>query len=231
MTEHTDTPLVSVRGEATIETDPEIAKLVVVVAARDRDRRRALDRLAERNTACLELVRGYGEAVENVASGRLTVVPELRDGRGERVKSYRGFVRINVTVTDFSVLGELVSRLSDQELITVEGPSWQLRRDSSVYRDARREAARAAVTRARDYAEALGARLTGVVELADTGLSTDRRPRPHPEGRYGATAMAAPGGAETATPPPEIDLEPEAQIVSARVEARFTMSQPEDLNA
>ena len=173
-------PLVSVRGEATIETDPEIATLVAVVAARDRDRRRTLDRLAERNNDCLKLVTAYGDAIENVESRHLTVLPELRDGRGEKVRSYRGVVRIHVTVTDFAVLGELTTRLSDQELITVEGPSWRLRHDSSVYARARREAARAAVARARDYAEALGARLIGVVELADVGLSTDVRTPPPP---------------------------------------------------
>jgi len=227
MPEQPGAPLVSVRGEATIETEPEIATLVVVVAARDRDRRRTLDRLAERNDACLRLVREYGAAIENVESSRFTVIPELRDGRGERIRSYRGVVRVHVTVTDFAALGDLASRLSDQELITVEGPSWRLRRDSPVYARARREAARAAVARARDYTEALGARLTGVVELADVGLGTDER-LAAPAG-VGFGGPPVPGGAAPAPPP--IALEPETQVVSARVEARFTMSQPDDLNA
>lgn len=225
MAETPGTPQVSVRGEATIETGPEIATLAVTVAARDRDRVRALERLARRNDETLRLVRAYGTAVENVESTRFTVLPEPRDGRGEKVRSYCGVVRISVTVTDFSVLGELAARLADQELITVDGPAWALRRDSPVYARARQEAARAAVARARDYAGALGARLTGIVELSDVGLTLDRQ-RPVPVSTTAYGGAPAPGAA-----PPPIAFEPEAQVVAARVEARFTMSQPSDLDA
>jgi uncharacterized protein len=37
-------PLISVKGQATIEVDPEIAVLNVAVTARDKDRRPAMDR-------------------------------------------------------------------------------------------------------------------------------------------------------------------------------------------
>src|ERR1700754_2304542 len=162
------TPLVSVRGETVLEVEPEIAWLTVYVHARDRDRRRALERLTERNRGCLDLIKAYGDAVEQVETSGLSISPVIRDKRrDEKIDRYEGTVHTTVTVADFSVLGELVIRLSDLELVSVHGPWWALRRDSDVYRRAAQEAVRAAVTRARDYADALGCRLTGLVQLAD----------------------------------------------------------------
>jgi uncharacterized protein YggE len=216
--------MISVRGEAVLEAEPEIARLSVHVESQESDRRAALDRLTERNQRCLDLVRSYGEAVERLETGGLSIMPLLKYRRREGdIRAYRGTVWIKITISDFAVLGELVARLGDLERTYVNGPEWELRQDSEVYRRAARQAAHEAVERARGYAEALGARLTGLVELSDEGLGRDT-------GAGGPVALAAaygraPGGA--AEEPEPIDLEPETQIVRAAVEARFTATAPD----
>ncbi len=65
-----DEPVISVRGEALVEVEPEIAVVWVTVMARDRERRRAVDLLAERTTRITAEIKGYGEAVEKLESGR-----------------------------------------------------------------------------------------------------------------------------------------------------------------
>jgi len=212
---------VSVRGEATIEADPEIVVFSVSVNARARDRREAVANLSQRNDAFLELVRSFGQAIEKAETSGVTVYPELRRGREEKVRWYRGTVRTRLTVTDFSVAGELVGRISDMELCVIDGPWWQLRTGSPIYREARLTAAREAVTRAAEYAEAVGGTLTGLLELSDAGMSSAGR---HPVGIAFGRAMAAHKGPEET--PVVIDLEPETQVVHASVEARFTMTQP-----
>jgi uncharacterized protein YggE len=218
-----DTPLIRVRGETVLQVEPEIAELTVHLQARDTDRRRTLDRLTARNQECLDLIKSYGDAVEKVETAGLVVQPLMRERRrDEKIHRYQGTVRINATITDFSVLGELVTRLGDQELTAVQGPTWSLRHDSQVYRQARHQAAREAVGRAREYAEALGCRLTGLVELADEGLSSDS----HPE----VYALSAAGGMMRAQSAPEpIELAPEIQTIRAAVEASFTATAPDDL--
>lgn len=218
-------PLLSVRGEATLEVQPEIARLVISIAARDAKRERTLELLARRNDECQALLRRYGDAVERVETGGLVVYPELRSfGRGESVRAYAGSVRLDVTVVDFAVLGDLVARAADGDMTAIEGPWWRLRHDSPVHRQVRQQAARDAVARAREYAEAVGSRLTGLVELADEGLATGSEPRP-PGGRPMA-AFAARGRTDELAP---IAMEPEVQVVRARIEARFTISPPEGL--
>ncbi|WP_433327945.1 SIMPL domain-containing protein [Spirillospora sp. CA-294931] len=216
----TDAPLISVRGEALLEVQPEIARLDVHVQSQEGNRRKALDRLSERNTACLDLVRSYGEAVEKVETGGLAITP-IMNRRERDVRAYRGTVWIKVTVADFAILGELVARLGDLERAYVHGPHWALRPDSEVYRRAARQAAHEAVARARGYAEALGSRLTGLVELSDEGIGDRDLPM-----AYEMRAMAAGADGE----PEAIDLEPEVQTVRAAVVARFTGTAP-DLDA
>jgi uncharacterized protein YggE len=107
--------------------------------------------------------------------------------------------------------------LADQDLTTVHGPSWSLRPDSPAYGEARRAAIDDALRRAREYADALGARLVRLVELTDSGLSGDGGPQPM------AFAMrAAVGGQEQ----PQLELDPQRQTVHAAIEARFAISEP-----
>lgn len=214
--------VISVRGETTLVVDPEVADLYVSLFSRARDRREAYERLSKRNDEVLALIRGYGEAVEQLASGGITVLPETGKSRDEKIRSYSGTVRLNATVADFSVLGELVAKLSELETATLSGPYWRLRPTSPVYKRARTEAVGEAVARARDYAAALGCEVTGLIELADTGMSGGG---PHPQPRMAGVAFASrsAGVAE----PPSLDLEPQQQTVYANIEARFSATQPD----
>ncbi|MEV4757725.1 SIMPL domain-containing protein [Micromonospora sp. NPDC049559] len=213
-----DSPVVSVRGEVVREVPPELARFSVTVAARDRDRQTTLERLARRADAVRELIDGYGPAIDRREAGDLRVRPELKRS-GERVAAYHGSVTTTVTVTDFTVLGELMLRLAEQDQTSVNGPWWLLRPDSPVHSAARRAAVDAAVTRAREYADALGAQVTALVELADTGLSSAPPPSMNRVG-YGVSMMAESAAA------PELELDPQVQTVHASVEARFTISTP-----
>jgi len=219
------TAVISVRGETTLVVDPEVADLYVSLFSRARDRREAYERLSKRNDEVLALIRGYGEAVEQLGSGGITVLPETGKSRDEKIRSYAGSVRLNATVADFSVLGELVAKLSELETATLTGPYWRLRPTSPVHKRARTAAVGEAVARARDYAAALGCEVTGLIELADTGMS-DGAPHPQPRMARAAFASQAIGAAE----PPSLDLEPQQQTVYANIEARFYATQP-DLTA
>jgi uncharacterized protein YggE len=219
-------PVISVRGEASLEVEPEIAVVSVTVQARDRDREKVLRRLADRNQQVTGLIEGYGEAVEKLESGPASVRPELKDKRaGERVAGYLGQASTRVTIRDFTVLGELIVSLADGELVSVDGPWWELRPDSPVYREARLAAARDATVRAGEYAEAFGGRLGDLLEAADTGLLTAHA-RPDTWRFSGATAAAGRKSVKAESAQPELDLEPARQTVSAQVDARFAMTQP-----
>jgi uncharacterized protein YggE len=208
-------PMIAVRGEATREVPPELAVFSVTVAARDKDRQTALTRLTERAAELRTHLDDFPDAIERRETTGVQVHPELKRGGGERIAAYAGSVTTTVTVTDFGVLGELLLRLAGREQTSVSGPWWQLRPGSRAGADVRREAVTDALGRAREYAEAVGARVDRLVEIADEGAGGGGQPM---------MRMAAFGGA------PEADLElqvdPQLQTVQASVLVRVTITQP-----
>ncbi|MEU9093086.1 SIMPL domain-containing protein [Streptomyces sp. NPDC048428] len=219
-----DQPRLAVRGEAHLRFDPEIARVGITVSARGRDRRAALEDLTQRNTTVLELARSYGEAIDKLETGALSITPELHQrGRDEKIRAYHGRVHITATLNDFTALGEFTTRAADLDMTRIDGPHWALRPDSPAHGRARRQAVREAVQRAREYADAVGAQLAALVELADLGAE-NTAPTAYTRGAYGgplpAPAGAAPGAA------PALDLEPQQQTVYAQVNARFIMTPP-----
>ena len=220
-----DAPRIAVRGEARLEVDPEIARIGITVAARGKDRRTALDDLTRRNTTTLDLIKTYGDAVEHLETGAFSISPELKDkGRGERIHAYHGRVHITAELTDFTALGELTTRLADLDLTRVDGPWWALRPTSPAYRQARQQAVKEAVQRAREYADALGTTLAALVELADIGAEDAQPYPPAPGTRMRSMAYGAAAPEDTAA---ALDLEPQRQRVYAAVNARFTMAPPQ----
>lgn len=221
-----EVPRVAVRGESTLEVDPEIARIGITVSARGTDRRAALEDLTRRNNAVLDLVKSYGDPVEKLETGAFSITPELtRHGRGERIRAYHGRVHITAELNDFTTLGELTTRLADLELTQVDGPWWALRPTSPAHGEARRQAVLDAVQRAREYAAALGATLTALVELADLGA--ENAPAPFRASAPGSGMRTMAFSAQEDAGAPALDLEPQRQTVYAQVNARFTMTPPQ----
>ena len=74
-------PVISVRGEADLEVEPEIAIVWVSVQARDASRQRAVELLATRTGALSSTIKGFGEAVEKLESQPVNVQPVFKDGK------------------------------------------------------------------------------------------------------------------------------------------------------
>jgi uncharacterized protein len=215
-------PVISVRGEASLEVEPEIAVIWVSVQARDPDRHRAVELLAGRTGTIEGTIKGFGEAIEKLESQPVSVQPVFKEGRSrEKISFYFARAGFTVTVRDFTVLGDLVTGLAGADLVTVTGPEWRLRTDSPAYRAARLAAAQDATRRAGEYAEAFGGRITGLVEAADTGL-LEAQPR---HVAFAAAKRPHPAGGPDEGP--AFDFEPAKQAVTAQVEARFTMTAPQ----
>jgi len=200
----------------------------VTVAARDPDRAKTLRRLNDRGAAIDHILTGFAGAIEKVETTAVRVSPQLKSNRAhERVSGYLGVVHSTITMAAFERIGELIAALADQDLTDVTGPWWALRPDSPVHRRARVEAAHEAVRRARDYAQALGSELSGLVELADVRLLSDARGHGDHAFAASATLPARQSGA-----PDELtfDIEPAKQIVRATVEARLVITGPDLAN-
>ena len=207
-----EAPTVTVRGEGQAEGPPELATVSAVLHASGRtsaEVTRALADLAHQVEAALPDL-----SFDSVRTDPFSVSPVFDRRSGVRITGYTGRYATRLTLADFFSLSDLVVALAGLPGAQVDGPWWSLRRDSALHREARVDAVRAAVARARDYADALGATLGDLHELSDTdGGTGGTMPR--------MFAMAPPGGAPAAS---ELDLEPQPQSVTAVVTARFALA-------
>jgi uncharacterized protein YggE len=208
----TSPPTVTVRGEGQAEGPPELATVSAVLHASGRtsaEVTRALADLAHQVEAALPDL-----SFDSVRTDPFSVSPVFDRRSGVRITGYTGRYATRLTLADFFGLSDLVVALAGLPGAQVDGPWWSLRRDSPLHREARVDAVRAAVARARDYADALGATLGDLLELSDTdGGTGGTMPR--------MFAMAARGGAPAE---PELDLEPQPQTVTASLTARFALA-------
>jgi uncharacterized protein len=216
---------VSVRGEALIEADPELAGLSITVVARDSDQGRALATLSDRVGAAQALIARFETGIDSSSTSDLSVYPQLSDKHGARVRGYEGRATHSVMVSDFGILSDLILGVGAIELAQIHGPCWHLRQGSPVYRDTRLAAVQDAVGRARDYAAALACQVTSLIELSDLGMSSSvggftslraREPR-----NVGVASMS-----DTADGP-SFDLSPMRQQITGQIEARFSMTDPD----
>jgi uncharacterized protein YggE len=207
-------PIIVVRGEATREVPPELAIFTVTVSSRDKDRQTALTRLAEWAAELRSHLDDFPEAIERRETSGVQVHPELKRS-GERILAYTGSVTTTVTVTDFSVLGELLLRLADHDQASLSGLWWQLRPGSRAGADVRRAAITDALGRAREYAEAVGAQVDRLVEIADEGTGGGGQPM---------MRMAAFDSSPEADP--DLEIDPQLQTVHASVVVRVTITEP-----
>jgi uncharacterized protein YggE len=215
-----DKALVSVRGEAQVETEPDIATVEVIVTSRSKDRAETLDVLAGRREHLTALLVEHGGAIEKVEESSTHVRPEYEEDHGrKRIVDYLGTSQFTVTINDFSLIGILVTALAQQEATSVSGPYWALRPDSPARGRARILAAQNALARAREYADAFDTLVVELVEIADLGLLSEPAASP---ARHSARALSGSDGNDE----PTLTFTPVAQTIHATVDARFRIEAP-----
>jgi uncharacterized protein YggE len=205
-------PSVSVRGEALLVVEPEIADLDVTVRVRARDRQTALERCRAVQEQVTAVVRRAGSAVETAETAAVSVHLEYHPGGpGDPVASQHTRLRVGT----LDVVGDLVVALGRLDDVELNGPSWGLRPDSPAYDDARLAAVSDAIRRASSYAAAFGAELTALLEVSDPGIA-------------GSALRVAAGTAALSFEAGDLslDLTPMRSEVRGAVEVRFAMSEP-----
>lgn len=208
--------MIVVRGEALREVPPEQAVFSVTVTARGRDKDAVLAHLTERAAVLRAALDGHGEAIERRETGGVQVFPDFKRG-GDRPAGWTGSMATTVTVADFAALGEMLPRLAGLEQASIAGPWWQLRPGSTASAEVRRAAIADALSRAREYAAAVGSTVDRLVEISDDLAGG---------GGFPAVAGRAAMAVESAT----WQLDPQMQTVQASVIVRVTITDP-DLSA
>ncbi len=205
-------PVVTVRGEARSEVQPDLATLSVTVHANGSSSDAVRDQLATASGRLREVLTARSDAVSRSSTGGLHVAPVFGP-KGNKITGYRGSFGASLEVTDFAQLSDLVFALTPLPNSQVDGPWWSLTPDHPAHRDVRLAAIGDARRRAEDYAAAVGLALGEVVEISDL----------EPGGSWGPQARMAKGFAMDAESAPSFDFEPALQTVSGQVTVRYQL--------
>jgi uncharacterized protein len=208
-------PVVTVRGEATLEIEPDLATLSVSVAASGSSVERVTTDLAAGSEQLAAVTERFRDAIERSSTSGLNVHPVTDRRNATKITGFRGSFSSQVVVADFGRLSDLVLAFGAVPQLQLAGPSWSLRRDNPAYRDVRLAAITDGRRRADDYAAAFHARIQDLVEISDldTGGAAPM---------LRGAAFAAPAGAADVS----FDFEPKPQTVAGAVTLRFTMTSP-----
>jgi uncharacterized protein len=204
------TPVVTVRGVASIRTEPDEAVLWVMLSALEDAPGAALGDVSDRSAALVALLDELGVAKADRSTAGITVEEEFdHTDRGRRSLGHRATARVSARLTDPETMGRLIARATGELGARIDGPRWLVSLGNPVRLEAARQASADARRRAEAFAEGAGARLGRLVALSEPGTQA---PVVLQAAGYQARAMAA-----------QMPIESGEHEVAASIEATFVL--------
>jgi uncharacterized protein len=226
--------VISVRGDAQLEVPPDLATTYGQIRTVENSKAAALQRAAEHLEAVQASLRELGGVPLVAGDERRPLTwlarsassyPKVRWDKETRRRIRTGRVvtdvDLRIHVRDFDLSDPVAGALAGQLGYHAGQVAWSVDRDNPGWRQVRNDAISAAVEKARDYAAALHGTLLSLDHLADVGLLGGADDHAYGLGAVGHVAVEmSRGGGRRAAP----SLDPEPQLLSAAVEARFSAS-------
>ncbi len=204
---------ITVRGEATVRTEPDEAILWVTISALEPEPGAALSNVAARSTQLVMLFDELGVVAADRSTSGITVREEFdHTPAGRQSIGHRAAAGTAIRLTDPTLIGQLVSRAAAELAAQVAGPQWQIAPDNPAHLEAARQAAADGQRRARAYAEGVGATLGQLMEVSEP-----EDPRAPMITRAARAAMSHPAGGE------QIPVQAGEHEVTASVRVTFAL--------
>ncbi len=203
---------VTVTGEATIRAEPDQAVLWITLSALESAPGPALADVARRSETLLVLLDELRVAKAGRPSSGITVFEEFdHTEHGRRPLGHRAASVLSARLTDPELIGQLITRATEELQARIDGPSWQIAASNPVRLQAARQAAAQGQQTAQAYAEGVGARLGALLKLAEPENASFAR-----RAGGGLQPMAASAGSS-------MPIEPGEHEVSAAIEVTFAL--------
>lgn len=203
---------VTVKGEAVIRVEPDEAVLWITLSALESAPGPALADVARRSQALVVLLDELAGGKEDRSTSGITVYEEFdHTEHGRRSLGHRAASVLSARLTDPELIGQLITRATEELQARIDGPAWQIAASNPVRLQAAREAAAQGQRKAQAYAEGVGARLGALLQLAEPEHASFGR-------RSGGGLRPMSAGGE-----PSMPIEPGEHEVSAAVEVTFAL--------
>lgn len=165
---------ISITAEGVVESSPDIVEITAGVISEAKSAREALNDNTDRMTKVVAAMKEAGVADKDLQTTDFTVQPvydNKRDadnyGSKRVLRGYEVRNRVHVTVHKVDSLGSILDTLVSEGANAIDDISFGLDDPSAQKDEARKQAMKAAIAKAKLYAKAAGARLGRVISISE----------------------------------------------------------------
>ena len=182
------TTRVLVAGDAIVRAQPDTAILVISVVTQNQRALAAQQENAARSDAVVRAVKAAAGAGAEVKTSGYSLTPQrvYKENQPPTITGYEARNSVTVTMGELQRVGAVIDAAAQAGANNVETVSFTLRQDRAARDEALTGATREAMGKANTIAQALGGRVSRIVEVEEEGL----RPRPV-ENTYARDSMVA----------------------------------------
>jgi uncharacterized protein YggE len=168
---------VLVTGDSIVQAQPDTAIITVSVVTQGRRALDAQQENARQSEAVVRALKGAAGAGAEVKTSGYSLQPQrvYKEGQPPTITGYEARNSVTVTIGDLTRVGSVIDAAAQAGANDVAGILFTLRRDRPARDQALADATREAVSKAQVIAQALGGRITRIVEVQEEGFE---RPRP-----------------------------------------------------
>jgi uncharacterized protein YggE len=159
------TTKVTVAGEATTRVEPDTATLTISVVTQSGQALTAQQENAQKSKAVADAVKAKAATAE-IKTSDYTLQPQYdyRDNKLPKIVGYNARNSVIVTMTDLQGVGAVIDAASQAGANSIDGIAFSLKETSPARGQALADATQQAMNKANSIAQALGGRVSRVVE-------------------------------------------------------------------
>jgi len=170
------TTKVTVAGEAFTKAEPDAAVLVLSVVTQSPQAITAQQENARKSDAVANAIKAIAGSNAEIKTSDYTLQPQYdyRDNRLPKIIGYNARNSVIVTMTDLKNVGAIIDAASKAGANSIDNVSFVLRQTSPARGEALSDATRQAMNKAQAIAQALGGRVSRIVEESESATVMER---------------------------------------------------------
>ena len=169
---------VMVSGDSIVQAQPDTAILNISVVTQAKQALEAQQQNAVKSDAVVRALKAAVGSGAEVKTSGYSLQPQrvYKEGQPPNISGYEARNSVTITLSDLSKVGAVIDAAGQAGANDVGGISFTLRQDRPAKDSALKEATREAVSKAQVIAQALGGKVTRIVEVQEEGFQ--RPPQP-----------------------------------------------------
>ena len=202
---------VMVYGDSTVQAQPDTALLTLSVVTQAKQAGDAQQQNATRSDAVVKALKEAVGTSGEIKTSNYSLQPQrvYKEGQPPTITGYEARNSVTVTLNDLKKLGAVIDAAGGAGANDIGGIAFTLRQDRPAKDRALSEATKEAISKAQVIAQALGGRVSRVVEVQEDGFQ-----RPQPVYPVGDFAMARTAGVPTPIEVGSLDIHSRVQLIA-----------------